>query len=286
VKAAEKLSSAEGDRLLDYLKDPVKTTTLVFMSPKLDGRLRFTQALTRTAVTVDCAPLREMQMHSWVTGDAQQVGVRLGEEAAQVLKEASGGSLYAVRRELEKLASYVPPDRAVTAADVLAVRGMEPGASVFDLTVAIGEGNRGRALSILARNLDAGEAPLRILGSLAWQYRRLWKVNELLANGGREGEAARTLRMDPRKVRPFLARFSVVHLQRALQLFLDVDGHLKGGGGGQPKMALERLLLQLCEYAACSAPTPPRRPSSQSGRVSPRIVPNVRTIRKGNSTGR
>lgn len=225
-------------------------------------------------------------MHSWVTSDAQRVGVRLEDEAGQLLKEASGGSLYAVRRELEKLASYVPPDRAVTAADVLAVRGMEPGASVFDLTVAIGEGNRGRALSILARNLDAGEAPLRILGALAWQYRRLWKVKELLANGGREGEAARTLRIDPIKVRPFVARFSVRHLQRALQLFLDVDGHLKGGGGGRPKMALERLLLQLCEYAARSAPAPSPRPPRQAGRVPPHVVSNVRTIKKGNSTRR
>jgi DNA polymerase-3 subunit delta len=226
-----------------------------------------------------------MQMNAWVTGDAERVGVRLEEEAGQLLKEASGGSLYGVRRELEKLASYVPPDRAVTATDVLAVRGVEPGASVFDLTLAIGEGNRGRALSILARNLDAGEAPLRILGSLAWQYRRLWKVKELLGNGGREGEAARTLRMDPMRVRPFLARFSVWHLQRALQLFLDVDGHLKGGGGGRPKMVLERLLLQLCEFAARAAPAPLRRSSSQAGRVPPRIVSNVRTIKKGNSTG-
>ena len=284
VKAAEKLPSAEGERLLDYLKDPVKSTTLAFISPKLDGRLRFAQVLARTAVTVDCTAPRDMQLDSWVTSEAERIGVRLEEEAGPLLKEASGGSLYGVRRELEKLASYVPSDRAVTAADVLAVRGMEPGASVFDLSVAIAEGNRGRALSILARNLEAGEAPLRILGSLAWQYRRLWKVKELLASGGREGEAARTLRMEPMKVRLFAARFSVEHLQRALQLFLDVDGYLKGGGGGQPKMALERLLLRLCEYTASPAPAPSRRSSGQVRRVPPRIVPNVRTIRKENWT--
>ena len=50
-----------------------------------------------------------------------------------------------------------PPDRAVTAVDVYQLRGMEPGASVFDLALAIAEGRRGRVLSILARNLDAGK---------------------------------------------------------------------------------------------------------------------------------
>ena len=286
VKAAEKLSAAEGVSLLDYLQDPVTTTTLVFVSPKLDGRLKWSQALARTAVTIDCSPLRDVQMTSWVAGDAERVGVRLEEEAGQILKEASGGSLYGVRRELEKLASYVPPDRAVTAADVLALRGMEPGASVFDLTFAIADGNRARALSILARNLEAGEAPLRILGSLAWQYRRLWKVKESLANGGREGEAARTLRMDPMKVRSFVVRFSVEHLQAALRLFLNADGKLKGGGSGRPKLVLERVLMRLCEYTTRATPAPPRRPAGQAGRVLPRPVSNVRTIRKGSPTGR
>ena len=286
VKAAEKLSSAEGERLLDYLQDPAKTTTVVFVSPKLDGRFKFAQTLTRTAVTIDCSPLRDAQMTSWVTGEAKRVGVRLDEDACQLLKEASGGSLYGVRRELEKLVSYVPSDRAVTAADVLALRGMEPGASVFDLTLAVAHGNRGRALSILARNLDAGEAPLRILGSLAWQYRRLWKVKDSLTNGGREGEAARTLRMDPMKVRSFVARFSLEHLQTALRVFLEDDGKLKGGGSGRPRMVLERVLLRLCEYATHAGPGSTRGSTGPAGRVSSRVVSNVRTIKKGNWTGR
>ena len=286
VKTAEKLSARDSEPLLIYLKEPVDTTTLVFVSPKLDGRLKFSQALARTAVTIDCSPLREAQLTPWVTRDAQRLGLRLEEQANQLLKEVSGGSLYGVRRELEKLASYVPPDRAVTAADVHVLRGVEPGASVFDLTLAIAEGNRGSVLSILTRNLEAGEAPLRILGSLAWQYRRLWKVKELLASGGREGEAARTLRMDPMKVRSFLGRFSDEHLQTALHLFLDADGKLKGGSSAHPKMVMERVLLRLCECVTSATPESPRRPPAPAGRVTARVVSNVRTIKSGNRTGR
>jgi DNA polymerase-3 subunit delta len=285
VKAAEKLSARESEFLLNCVNSPVESTTLVFVSPKLDGRLKFSQALTRAAIVVDCAPLRDAQLPAWIAREAERVGLRLEEAAAQVLQEACGASLYGVRRELEKLASYVPADRSVTADDVHLLRGMNPGASVFDLTLAVAEGRRGRALSILARNLEAGEAPLRILGSLAWQYRRLWKLKESLANGGREGEAARSLRMDSWKVRAFLDRFSEPHLQAALRLFLDTDRRLKGGSGSRPRIVLERLLLKLCQDTAGRGAEPPARPPASPKRASARVVSNVRTIKSRNRTG-
>ncbi len=290
VKAAEKLSARDGEALLPYLGNPMDRTTLVFVSAKLDGRLKFSQAVGRAASTVDCGPLRDAQLTPWLLQEAERVGIRLNEEALAVLKEASGGSLYGLRRELEKLASYVPPGRSVQAADVYVLRGLEPGASVFDLTLAIAEADRERVLGILARNLEAGEAPLRLLGSLAWQYRRVWKVKDLIQRGGREGEAARTLRMDPQKVRVFLERFTEEHLREALRLFLHTDAQLKGGSSAQPRIVLDRLLLRLCDFvrpgSSESPREPPRRSSPPAGRATGRVVSNVRTIKRGNQRAR
>jgi len=109
---------------------------------------------------------------------------------------------------------------------------------------------------------------------------------ELLANGGREGEAARTLRMEPRKVRAFLERFSEPHLQAALRLFLDTDGRLKGGSGSRPRMVLERLLLKLCEDIATPQGEPPKRPPASPEQVPGRVVSNVRTISSRSQTAR
>jgi DNA polymerase-3 subunit delta len=157
---------------------------------------------------------------------------------------------------------------------------------VFDLTLAIGGKDRGRLLAILARNLEAGEAPLRILGSLAWQYRRLWKVKEVVRQGGREGEAARTLRMDPYKVREFLDQFPDAHLHEALRLFLDADAKLKGGSGGRPARILEDVLLRLCARAqvnVCSSSSPGRGTDVPQP-VRARTISNVRTITRGKQT--
>src|SRR6185295_9357580 len=199
--------------------------------------------------------------------------------------EACGSSLYSVRRELEKLAAYVSPGQTVTATEVATLRGTEPDASVFDLTLAIGQRHRGRVLAILTRNLEAGEAPLRILGSLAWQYRRLWKIKDVIRQGGREGEAARTLRMDPYKVRAFLEQFPDTHLHEALRLFLEADAKLKGGSGGRPPRILEDLLLQLCNRAEPNvSPPSPSRGSEVLRPVRARTISNVRTITRGKQT--
>jgi len=287
VKAAEKISARDGEQLLESVKNPNSSTTLVFMSAKLDGRLKFSQALARAAVVIDCAPLRDSQLPAWVASEAQHVGVRVSDEATQLLKEVCGSSLYGLRRELEKLAAYIPADRSVTSADVQVLRGIDPGASVFDLTLAIAEGRHGRTLTILARNLESGEAPLRILGSLVWQYRRLWKSKELLAQQGREGEVARVLRMDPWKVRPFLNQFSESHLQAALRLCFEADEKLKGGSGSSPRMVLESVLWKLCQSVAGSKnEPPPRRTPAPPKPGAGRVVSNVRTIRRQTRTER
>lgn len=253
VKATEKLPAREGEILLPYLKAPSDSTTLVFMAAKLDGRLKFSQAVSKHAVVVDCSSLYENQLPAWIRAEAGKAGVRLNEEAvllladlASSLRTLPGGSLYLIRRELEKLAVFVPAGAVAGPADVETVRGGEAGASVFDLAAAIGAQDRGRALRILARNLEAGEAPVRILGSLAWQYRQIWKVKELLRQGRGEAETARLLRLQPFKVKEFVGRFPDAHLREAFRLFGETDSRLKGGSATAPALVLESLVLSLC----------------------------------------
>ena len=247
IQRAEKIGARESDTWLDYLADPNAAATVVFVAGKLDRRLKLSQALLKQPLVVDCHSLPVAALSAWIREEAAQLGVQLTEAAVGLLQESAGHSLALVRRELEKLALVTPAGSPADAAQVEAIRGVEPGASVFDLTDAIGMRNRLRALTILARNLEAGEAPLRILGALLWQYRRLWKMKDLLAQGRREGEVARTLRMDPYKVRSFLGRFSEPHLRRAFELFLEADSKLKGASAGSGRRVLETILLSLCE---------------------------------------
>lgn len=250
VKATEKLSTRDGEALIPYLKSPCDSTTLVFVAGKVDGRTKFTQALKQRVITIDCGVLPEPQLAQWIRGEASRVGVRLDDAAILLMRDLAGSnSLSFIKRELEKLAAYVPPERAVTPTDIEALRGGEVGASVFDLTAAIGQGDRLRVLRIFARNLETGEAPLRILGSLVWQYRQLWKAKDSLQAGKGESEAARMLRVPPFKVREFVRRFSDAHMQKAFHLFAETDGKLKGASATAPARVLDFVGLELCRLA-------------------------------------
>jgi len=290
VKAAEKLPPRESEPLLDYLNTPCDSTTLIFSSHKLDGRQKFPQALKEKAVVVECAPLPEYQLPAWIVAEAGHLGIKLNDDAIALLKDVAGGSLYVLRQELEKLAAFLPKAGVAGAAEVELVRGTLPGASVFDLTEAISVGDRGRALYILTRNLEAGEAPLRILGSLVWQYRRLWKANELTAQGSGEGQLAKALAMPPYRVREVVSqarRFSPTILRTGFGRFLKADSDLKGGSAGASARVLETLLLALCADVPSKDGRSGARPAApKPGKTGTTPISNVRTVRSGRSSGR
>ncbi len=239
VKAADKLSAKDGEALMDYLKVPCETTTLVFVTAKkLDGRRKFTQAIKDRAVVVDCGPPLDGQLAAWIRKEAAAQGLQLSDAALGLLKELAaslkdlpGASLHLIRHELEKLAAHLPPGSTAGADDVEALRGMEAGASVFDLAAALGARDRAKALRILARNLDTGEDPLRILGALAYQYRMIWKAKEDPRQWGRWADLSRA--------------FTDARLRAAFERFAETDSKLKGAAGGSKERVLEALLLDL-----------------------------------------
>ncbi len=290
IKVAEELSAREVEHLLPYLKAPNETTTLVFVASKLDGRAKFSQTLRGCAGVVECDPLPMGQVPGWVRTQASELGVRLGEDAIPLLAELAGHSLSLVRRELEKLACALSDGAVAGAAHVEALRGQKPGASVFDLSAAIGAGDRGRALRIVMRNLEAGEMPLRILGSLVWQYRRLWKAHALTEKGVPAAEIGRTLGIPPFRQREFLGQvrlFSGPQLKRAFELFVETDSALKGGRATAPERLLEKLLLSLCSNREGSGQSPDKgtAPSvlspQSSTRKGSRPISTIRTIKYG-----
>ncbi len=165
VKWADKLSARDGELLIPYFKSPNVSTTLIFAAPKLDGRTKWVQTLKKQAVVVDCAPLFENQRAGWVTQQARDMGLQLESQALEVLSDQANEGLYVVMRELEKLVAYLPEGQRVKVEDVELVRGKLPGISVFDWSEAVARGDHARALDIVSKNLETGEAPLRMLGA-------------------------------------------------------------------------------------------------------------------------
>ena len=111
-------------------------------------------------------------------------------------------------------------------------------------------GDHARALDIVAKNLDTGEAPLRMLGAFLWQMRRIWKASALLQEGKDQGQAARQAGIPPYRAREFMQqvqRWKEPHFRQAWTAFAHADSALKGGRASQPKLILDDLVIQLCQ---------------------------------------
>ncbi|GJL53817.1 MAG: hypothetical protein NPIRA02_09490 [Nitrospirales bacterium] len=245
---ADKLPTREGEALIPYFKNPTDTTTLVLVASKLDGRLKWVQQLKKLASVVDCAPLYENQRLGWVKQQASHAGVTLEDNALHMLKESAAEGLYITSTELEKLSAYLPAGVVGTVQDIEAIRGMEPGASVFDLSDAMGAGDRGKALQIVAKNLELGEAPLRILGAVIWQVRRIWKAKDLLRQGVAQSQVARQVGIPPFRTADFIRQvqqWTEPQLSFAWDLFCLADSALKGSASASPKRVLDALVISL-----------------------------------------
>ena len=250
LKWADKLSAKHGEALIPYFHSPSDSCTFVLSAPKLDGRTKWVQMLKSKATVIDCAPLYDNQRLGWVKQEATRLGLKLDQDAVLLLKDIAGEGLYRVRRELDKLALFVSAGHLVTGQDVVAVQGAETGASVFDLAGAIAARNPSRALTIVEKNIEAGEAPLRILGALLWQYRRMWKAKDSLARGVNESKVVRLLGLSPYRQAEFFGlvkRFSLAHFSQAWKIFADTDSALKGGAAGSPRRVFHSLIFSLCQ---------------------------------------
>jgi len=296
VKATDKLPVREAEGMIAYLKAPNDTTTLVFSAQKLDGRTKMTQALKKHCLVVECGALPANHTPAWIVGQARQLGIRIAEDAIPLLAELAGQSLNSVKRELEKLAAALGEGATAERTQVEAMRGLEPGASVFDLSLAIGAGDTTRALRIVVKNIESGEAPLRMLGSLVWQYRRLWKGYQLREEGQSQGDIARTLGIPPFRLSDFMKQvssFSGEHFRMAFSLFLETDSALKGGRATDPKRVIEEIVLRLCldNTTTRSESLPaqsfskgaPAEPKTEYGKArKSRPISMVRTIKSSN----
>ncbi len=262
VKWAEKISARMGESLIPYFQQPNERTTLVFAAQKLDGRTKWVQDLKKKAVVVDCAPLYDNQRATWVTQRAKTLELKLDASAVELLKEQTGEGLYAAAGEMEKLKTFLPEGQVAKAADVERVRGKLPGISVFDWSEAVARGDQGRALHIIAKNLETGEAPLRILGALLWQMRRIWKVRGLIDEGKDPAQAAKKAGIPPFRAREFLQQvhhWTESDLRKAWPLFSRADSALKGSKASAPKLILDELVMQLCQGKR--HPAHPRKPA-------------------------
>ncbi len=253
AKDLDAFKAADLEELVPYLKDPSSSTCLVLTSNQ--GRYEKKQVLT--AVEVHGAvtrfyPLLDREIVPWIEGWARTHSLSIQREAAHYLWQTAGNDLQTIGSELEKIAIFIKEKKTITFEDVKTVAGDLREYSSFDLADAIGLRNREKAFLILMRLIQEGEQAVGLLGSIAWNFRRLLQAKTMQANGMSSDEIVKKLRIIFHQAPQFkeqMKRYSLDELRGAFAILVSTDKALKSSGL-EGRLVLERMILKLCGAAA------------------------------------
>ncbi|MBN2361085.1 MAG: DNA polymerase III subunit delta [Deltaproteobacteria bacterium] len=245
VNDAEALNAEALDKIAGYAAQPAPHSVLLLVARDIDRRTRAARALEELGCLFCYQQLDEDSVVRIAQERARALGLTLDEEAAQLLVTAVGTELLLVERALEKLQLVVGsgpvPIEAIE--EHTAQTRVE---SIFKLTDAIAAGDRARALEVVGQMLDAREAPLRILATLAWQQRQLIRARDLLDRGTPAPEVLRSVKVF-RFGERFLRSVRALPRQRVASglLLLERADRAFKSSRVKPRLALESAVLQL-----------------------------------------
>lgn len=189
---------------------------------------------------------RDRELPGWIRQRTEEKGGTISSEAVSMLAALVGADLRLLDQEIEKLLLYAN-GRQVTSDDVQTLVSHARETSIFDLVDCVGRRQTDRALRLLHRLLEDGEAPLYLLAMLARQIRILIQVAELQDRGLAPREIARHLSLHPYVVEKGLAQarnFDLPQLESAHERLVRTDWAIKTGET-EDVLALDMLVVAL-----------------------------------------
>jgi len=221
--------------ILPCIEDPPDTTCVILLSMKAPPKgfnIKKTYNLT----------INEKEMPSWVKGFSLQKGIRLTDDAIDLLLEFTGYDTGLISMEIEKLTHL--KTRVITEKEIINSVTMMRQFTSFEFIDSLLEGKKAKVLRIIRAMFDEGNAvdvATSLLGVLNWHYREFY--NLWLQKG--EG----FLKMNNKRYRLFLKHLPLYNESRFFEIFRmlhEADVMIKTGS--KSEFVIETLLIKLLQH--------------------------------------
>ena len=246
IRNFSKVREADEDVLLNYLKRPVETSVLVFVTDDIDKRKKLAKSLLAGAA-FEFQPLRTNELQSWLRSHLKKLKAEIDPQAQQRVLEMVAADLHTLTNELNKLAAAALPSGRITLELVEQLISRSREHLNWELSDHIIAGNRRAALLTLRDLLDDGVEPVLLIGLIAGTYRRMAMARELLAQGASPAEIFREVRMPSFKQTAYLSMLrgsDSATMARKIQRVAEADLAIKTSKG-TPRMQVEMLVCEL-----------------------------------------
>lgn len=248
IKEAQDLKSQDFEQLVPLIENPIPSTVLIFCGTKVDQRLKFIKAFSKTGALVKFQRPFENQIPSWIQSMVAKNDKKISPAALQLLQQYVGVSLMDLNQEIQKLSMYVGEKEQIEIEDVRKVVSRIRIESVFALAHALGTRNRESSLLCLVQLLEHDENPIGILALLARHVRILIGVKDGLEEGLSQSQLSSRLGVPPPFLREYLLQaqsWTEGQLSRAHAALSQTDIALKSSPLSSG-LWLENLVFQIC----------------------------------------
>lgn len=178
VREVHKMSPNDLNALAEYVKKPSATTYLILTQRDKSSTKKGLEAIRKAAVYVECRPLYDNQVAPWIQDYVKRLGKHITPDAAQFLATEVGGSIHALKSELEKIQLYLGAATAITLEHAQHVAGTRREFSVYSLQEAFADKNLESALRI-AEELVVNTNITAVLSSLTRYFNHLYLAKAL-----------------------------------------------------------------------------------------------------------
>lgn len=263
---------SEGHRLADFLEQGLPPwDVLLIIASHVDRRTRLYKSFEEKGCVLDLGIERERSgrisrevLAEFLDRRLKEEGKKVEAQAREMILARAGEELWAVHQELDKLFLYAGEGPWIRAKDVEEAFLDRGEGWVFDLTRAVAERDSIEALGLLARLMSQGNHPLKLLGTMVAEVRRLLTARQLM-EGEMRGKWRKEMTypqfqqsvlqhgpplLTQNPYRDYMTfknaeNFTTSEILRALQRIYQTDLRLKSSGN-PPGMTMEKLILEMC----------------------------------------
>lgn len=241
------------DSLITYLENPVDYSIFVIIAPyeKIDERKKVSKVLKKHAKYVNCEPIKEKDVSSWIQSLASQFHITIERDAVEIIENELSTNLQLLESELKKFSTFVGEGGLVTKEVVENLISHTSNISSLRLVDAVIDRNLHKAISIFKDLEKMNEEPIALIGLLAFQFRTILRVKLLKQKGYTQFQMQKQLGAHPYVIKIALSRekqFSVQKLESIIDKLANTDAVMKQGNMDK-QLSFELLLYDLINVA-------------------------------------
>jgi len=238
VREAQDLKELEKDeRFKSYLKNPVKSTILVFdyKYSKIDGRTELSKLLDKNAVYFQSKKLYDNQIPDWIGRQIEMQGYSIGAKTRFILAENLGNDLSKIENEINKLVINLRKGSEITAEDIEKNIGISKDYNIFELQNALGRKDIYKANEII-RNFASNpkENPaIKIISMLFAYFKKIFLFHFLKDKS--DNNVAAQLGTKPFFVKDFrvaASNYNTFKVREIIAILREYDQKAKGVESG------------------------------------------------------